>query len=175
MPVAAVIATKRVADAFAEGPEYFNTFGGNPVCCAAALAVLDEVPRLRASTLKVSRHLKDRLQAHSRRHAVPRPVVTVGDVRGCGLYLGVDLVTDFDSREPATAAASLLCTALVAKHAILTTLDGPAHNVLVLKPPLPFSRQDADLFLDALFAEMDHLATLPPAFLSSNNHGLTPT
>jgi len=172
MPVGAVVASREIADAFADdGPEYFNTFGGNPVCCAAALAVLDEVQfgGLRANAVDVGAYLKSRITDRMRecssddpKGPTRRPAVTVGDLRGTGLYLGLELVTDFDSRQPATNAASLLCTALKERHHILTTLDGPFHNVIVLKPPLTFSKKDADLFVDALFDEIDHLATLPP-------------
>ena len=178
MPIAAVIATQKIADAFAHGPEYFNTFGGNPVCCAAALAVLDEVDaaNLRQNAVLVGNHLRNRLTSriHSDHNDLgKRPVVTIGDLRGAGLYLGIDLVTDFESRQPATNAANLLCSALVEKHHILTTLDGAGNNVLVVKPPLVFSIQDANFFLDALFTEMDHLATLPQPFL---DHAIrTPT
>jgi len=165
MPIACVITTKAIAEAFAEGPEYFNTFGGNPVCCAAALAVLEEIPRLRKNAIAVGNYLKEKLFSIAAKQHRHRPVVTIGDVRGSGLYLGVDLVTDFDSRQPATQAAAFICSALLREHSILTTLDGPFHNVIVIKPPLCFSLKDADYFLDALLSHMDNLATLPAHIL----------
>lgn len=172
MPLAAVVCVGRVAEAFAKGPEYFNTFGGNPVCCAAGLAVLDVVERdrLRENAVEVGAYVADRLR---RLRSLPGCPVHVGDVRGAGLFLGADLVVDLATKEPATKAASLICSNLVHKHHILTSLDGQHDNVLVIKPPLCFSRRDADLFLAALEAEMRHLASLGPGALANVAH--TPT
>jgi hypothetical protein len=76
--------------------------------------------------------------------------VWVGDVRGSGLFLGVELVTDRGSRTPATAATSLLCSRLKDEHRILTSIDGPHDNVLVVKPPMCFEAADADALVDAM-------------------------
>lgn len=173
VPLAAVVAVGRCADAFAKGPEYFNTFGGNPVCCAAGLAVL-EVLRdegLTRNAAAVGDYLKRGLIALS--DLPPDCPVRVGDVRGSGLFLGADLVTDLSTKAPATTQASLICSNLVQKHHILTTLDGQFDNILVVKPPMCFSMRDADIFLTALRVELLYLATLDPAALASASH--TPT
>jgi 4-aminobutyrate aminotransferase-like enzyme len=157
MPLAAVVTTRAVADAFAAGPEYFNTFGGNPVCCAAGLAVLHalETEGLREAATRVGHHLRTAL-LHLAGQPEGRPI---GDVRGRGLFLGVDFVQDRRSREPAPRLASWLCTRLKTHHYILTSLDGPCDNVMVIKPPMCFSEKDADAFVAALRAELHAYST----------------
>ncbi|KAJ8601895.1 hypothetical protein CTAYLR_002664 [Chrysophaeum taylorii] len=175
MPLAAVVVVGRCADEFAKGPEYFNTFGGNPVCCAAGLSVFDvlKAERLRNNATAVGNHLVRRLRAIGEDASLDR--VTVGDVRGIGLFLGADLVTDRTTKTPATRYASLLCSALVQRHNILTSLDGPGDNVIVIKPPMCFSIRDADRFLDALHTELRRLNVLPPPILGKNNNVATRT
>lgn len=153
MPLAAVVAVGRCAETFAQGPEYFNTFGGNPVCAAAGLAVLDVVvdDRLRENASRVGDYLASQLRLLTFGND---GLVHVGDVRGSGLFLGAELVTNVKSKEPATLEASLICSNLVHKHHILTTLDGEFDNVIVIKPPLCFSIRDAKIFLRALESEM---------------------
>src|SRR5437870_530216 len=94
-PLAAVVTTQEIADSFANGMEFFSTFGGNPVACAAGLAVLDvlEDIRLQELALRVGTHLMNGLHALKERHAL------IGDVRGSGLFLGLDLVLDRETRE----------------------------------------------------------------------------
>jgi 4-aminobutyrate aminotransferase-like enzyme/Ser/Thr protein kinase RdoA (MazF antagonist) len=150
-PLAAVITSPEIAASFNNGMEFFSTFGGNPVACAAGLAVLDvlEEEHLQENALHVGRHLMSRLKALQERHAL------IGDVRGLGLFLGVDLVLDRETREPAPQQASYVVNRL-RERGILTGTDGPHHNVLKLRPPLIFSQSDADLFvatLDAVLAE----------------------
>jgi 4-aminobutyrate aminotransferase-like enzyme/Ser/Thr protein kinase RdoA (MazF antagonist) len=150
-PLAAVVTTKAIAASFANGMEFFSTFGGNPVACAAGLAVLDvlDEEKLQENALRVGTHLKNRLEELQRGHAL------VGDVRGSGLFLGVDLVLNRTTREPAPLEASYVVNRL-RECGILTGTDGPHHNVIKLRPPLPFTEKDADLFvstLDAILAE----------------------
>jgi 4-aminobutyrate aminotransferase-like enzyme/Ser/Thr protein kinase RdoA (MazF antagonist) len=150
-PLAAVITTPEIAASFNNGMEFFSTFGGNPVACAAGLAVLDllEEEHLQENALRVGSYLVSRLKALQERHAL------IGDVRGSGLFLGVDLVLDRETREPAPQQASYVVNRL-RERGILTGTDGPHHNVLKLRPPLIFSQSDADLFvatLDAVLAE----------------------
>jgi len=150
-PLAAVITTKEIAACFANGMEFFSTFGGNPVACAAGLAVLDvlEGEKLQENALRVGTHLKSKLQELQQRHEV------IGDVRGLGLFLGVDLVVDRGTREPAPLQASYVVNRL-RECGILTGTDGPHHNVIKLRPPLVFREKDADLFvktLDAILQE----------------------
>ncbi|MCB8828913.1 aminotransferase class III-fold pyridoxal phosphate-dependent enzyme, partial [Escherichia coli] len=89
-PMAAVVTTREIAASFNNGMEYFNTFGGNPVSCAVGLAVLDVIERdnLRQNALETGNYLLQRFEEMKARHAV------IGDVRGQGLFLGVELVTD---------------------------------------------------------------------------------
>jgi 4-aminobutyrate aminotransferase-like enzyme/Ser/Thr protein kinase RdoA (MazF antagonist)/murein DD-endopeptidase MepM/ murein hydrolase activator NlpD len=144
-PLAAVVTTKEIAASFANGMEFFSTFGGNPVACAAGLAVLDvlEEGHLQENALRVGSYLKNGLQALQQRHAL------IGDVRGSGLFLGVDLVLDRTTREPAPLQVSYVVNRL-RECAILTGTDGPHHNVIKLRPPLVFTEQDADLFVRTL-------------------------
>ena len=150
-PLAAVVTTPEIAASFNNGMEFFSTFGGNPVACAAGLAVLDvlEHAHLQENSLRVGRYLIARLKSLQERYAL------IGDVRGSGLFLGVDLVLDRESREPAPDQASYLVNRL-RERGVLAGTDGPHHNVIKLRPPLIFSQADADLFvttLDAVLAE----------------------
>ena len=165
MPLAAVVTTAAVAAAFENGLEYFNTFGGNPVCCAAGLAVLAalEDEDLPASAAAVGAFLVAEFRRLAEAHAL------IGDVRGRGLFVGVDFVKDRATREPAPNEVSAICSALKEKHAILTSIDGPHENVLVVKPPLAFSLADAARFVAALD---DALSTLGPI---DPNAARTPT
>src|SRR5690606_10069615 len=97
-PMAAVVTTRAVTDSFDNGMEYFNTFGGNPVSCAVGLAVLDviEGQDLRGNALAIGTYLMDAFCAMQTRHEV------IGDVRGLGLFLGIELVADRRTKAPAT-------------------------------------------------------------------------
>jgi 4-aminobutyrate aminotransferase-like enzyme/Ser/Thr protein kinase RdoA (MazF antagonist) len=141
-PMGAVVTTREIADSFANGMEYFNTFGGNPVSCAAALAVLDVI---RDEGLQENaRATGDYLLAGLRDLATRHPLI--GDARGCGLFLGLELVRDRETREPAAVEASRLVDRMKSLSVLLCT-DGPLHNVIKIKPPLVFTRQDADVLL----------------------------
>jgi 4-aminobutyrate aminotransferase-like enzyme len=155
-PLAAVVTTPEIAASFANGMEFFSTFGGNPVACAAGLAVLDVVDRegLQANALRVGAHLKNRLLALQDLQPI------VGDVRGLGLFLGVDLVLDRETRLPATKQANYIVNRL-RDCGVLAGTDGPHHNVLKLRPPLIFSEPDADLFVGALDAVLREDASQP--------------
>jgi 4-aminobutyrate aminotransferase-like enzyme len=150
-PLAAVVTTPEIAANFNNGMEFFSTFGGNPVACAAGLAVLDvlEEEHLQENALRVGNYLIAQLKSLQEKHAL------IGDVRGSGLFLGLDLVLDRETREPAPRQASYVVNRL-RDRGILTGTDGPHHNVLKLRPPLIFSQADADLFvatLDDILAE----------------------
>jgi 4-aminobutyrate aminotransferase-like enzyme/Ser/Thr protein kinase RdoA (MazF antagonist)/murein DD-endopeptidase MepM/ murein hydrolase activator NlpD len=144
-PLAAVVTTQEIADSFNNGMEFFSTFGGNPVACAAGLAVLDvlEEEQLQGHALRVGTRLISGLRKLQERHAL------VGDVRGSGLFLGIDFVLDRETREPAPLQASYLVNRL-RDCGILTGTDGPHHNVIKLRPPLVFSESDADFFARTL-------------------------
>lgn len=146
-PLAAVITAPEIAASFDNGMEFFSTFGGNPVSCAAGLAVLDvlEEEQLQQNALRVGNGLLSRLVQLQERHPL------IGDVRGSGLFLGLDLVRDRATREGATEEASYVCNRLQ-ERGILTGTDGPFNNVIKLRPPLIFSDADADLFVTTLEA-----------------------
>jgi 4-aminobutyrate aminotransferase-like enzyme/Ser/Thr protein kinase RdoA (MazF antagonist) len=144
-PLAAVVTTPEIAASFANGMEFFSTFGGNPVACAAGLAVLDVLrdENLQQNALEVGNFLLTGLAELQNRYA------SIGDVRGSGLFLGVDFVRNRERREPAPAQASYVVNRLREKG-VLTGTDGPHHNVLKLRPPLMIHHADAQLFLDLL-------------------------
>jgi 4-aminobutyrate aminotransferase-like enzyme len=144
-PMGAVVTTPEIAASFANGMEYFNTFGGNPVSCAVGLEVLDVIrdEYLQQNALDTGDYLKDRLRGLASRHPL------IGDVRGQGLFLGFELVLDPETREPAADEASMLVNRMKDLGVLLST-DGPHHNVIKIKPPLVFSRSDADLVVDRL-------------------------
>jgi 4-aminobutyrate aminotransferase-like enzyme/Ser/Thr protein kinase RdoA (MazF antagonist) len=144
-PLAAVITTREIADSFNNGMEFFSTFGGNPVASAAGLAVLDalEEEHLQANALRVGRHLMNGLRRLEERYAL------IGDLRGSGLFLGIDLVLDRETRESAPQQASYVVNRL-RDCGILAGTDGPYHNVIKLRPPLVFTEEDADLFLSTV-------------------------
>jgi len=142
-PLGAVVCTPEVAANFANGMEYFNTFGGNPVSCAAGLAVLETVKKegLQAHALETGTYLKTLLNALADRHPI------IGDVRGEGLFLGFELVkTDL---APASAPAKYLKNRMRELGFLMST-DGPAENVIKIKPPMCFDRRNADQLVEYL-------------------------
>ncbi len=144
-PVAALVAKSGVLGAVPEETELFSTFGGNPVACAAALAVLAviEDEGLVENAAGVGGYLLDGLRALQRRHPV------MGDVRGEGLLLGVELVEDPQTRAPAAGLADQVVEAMRDRGILLGT-TGSAGNVLKIRPPLVFQRDHADLLLETL-------------------------
>jgi len=157
-PLAAVITTPEIAASFDNGMEFFSTFGGNPVACAAGLAVLDvlEEEQLQQNALRVGSLLVNLLEEMQSHYPL------VGDVRGSGLFLGLDLVLDRGTREPATDQASYVVNRL-RDRGVLTGTDGQYHNVIKLRPPLIFSDADADLFVSTLEAVLDEDQAQPSA------------
>ncbi|RAJ11663.1 aminotransferase class III-fold pyridoxal phosphate-dependent enzyme [Arenibacter echinorum] len=148
-PLAAVACTQEIADKFANGMEYFNTFGGNPVSCAIGAEVLRVVKRekLQSHALEVGNYLKKELMAL----ALNFPII--GDVRGQGLFLGIELVNA--RREPLAAQTDYLANRMK-DHGILMSTDGPDHNVLKIKPPMVFSQENAEelvFYLKKIMAE----------------------
>jgi 4-aminobutyrate aminotransferase-like enzyme len=145
MPLAAVISTRAVAEAFDTGMEFFSTFGGNPVSCAAGLAVLEVLDReaLPARAAEVGGRLRRGLE----RLALDVPLF--GDVRGMGLFLGVECVLSGDGREPAAVQARYVVERL-REAGILAGTDGPDHNVMKLRGPLVVEESDVDRTLEVL-------------------------
>ena len=144
-PLGAVVTTPEIAASFDNGMEYFNTFGGNPVSSAIGLAVLDVLrdEGLQANALAVGMYLLSGLQSLMDRHCL------IGEARGLGLFLGVELVRDRVTKEPAPDQASYI-TNRMRERGILISADGPHHNVLKIKPPLVFTASDADFLLTTL-------------------------
>jgi 4-aminobutyrate aminotransferase-like enzyme len=144
-PVAAVVARREIAERFAAKTDFFSTFGGNPVACAAALAVLEVVEEegLQANAADVGAHVRRGLEELAERYE------PIGDVRSLGLLLGVELVRDRKSREPAPDQTAAVMNGL-RDRGVLVGSTGPAGNVLKIRPPLVFTREDADLLLSTL-------------------------
>jgi 4-aminobutyrate aminotransferase-like enzyme len=157
-PLAAVVTTPEIAKSFDNGMEFFATFGGNPVACAVGLAVLDVLKdeALQDRAWRVGQHLIAGLRRLQERHPL------IGDVRGSGLFLGVELVRDRATLEPAPGEAAYVVERL-RERGVLTGTDGPHHNVLKLRPPLVFSEEDADLFLDTLGDVLQEDGAQPPS------------
>lgn len=144
-PVSAVVTTPAIAEAFRQQTTYFNTFGGNPVSCEAGLAVLEVMGRegLQANALEVGRYFKAALTQLMDKHPL------IGAVYGLGLYLGVELVRDRATSEPATEEAMLVCERLK-ERGLLVYPTGDHYNILKLKPPLVFTKANADFFVGML-------------------------
>ncbi len=144
-PLAAVVCTRKVADAFANGMEYFNTFGGNPVSCAIGREVLQIVKEenLQQHALMIGNYLKKGLNELKEKYPI------IGDVRGHGLFLGFELVKDPETLEPAAEQATYLANRM-RERAILMSTDGPFHNVMKIKPPMCFDQSNADFLLSNL-------------------------
>jgi 4-aminobutyrate aminotransferase-like enzyme/Ser/Thr protein kinase RdoA (MazF antagonist) len=144
-PMAALVATREVAASFDNGMEYFNTFGGNPVSCAAGLAVLDVIEQgdLRRNATEIGNYLLTRFRDMQTRHEA------IGDVRGMGLFLGIELVEDRAGKVPATALARKINNGMRARGALIGT-EGPHDNVLKMRPPMIFTRAHADRLVEIL-------------------------
>ncbi|WP_052336733.1 aspartate aminotransferase family protein [Nocardioides alkalitolerans] len=151
MPIAAVAARADVLEPFAATVPYFNTFGGNHVSIAAAQAVLDVIrdEGLQQNAADVGTHLRDLLREVAARHPV------VADVRGDGLYTGVELVASAGTTAPGTALAADVVNAL-RRRRVLTSVCGPYGSTLKVRPPLPFSRADAARFAEVLDLVLTH-------------------
>jgi 4-aminobutyrate aminotransferase-like enzyme len=149
-PLAAVVTTPEIAASFNNGMEYFNTFGGNPVSCAIGLAVLDVIAEegLQENAQRVGMHLMDGMRALMEKHAL------IGDVRGLGLFVGIELVLDRQTLVPAPAQASYTANRMRERGMLLST-DGPFHNVLKIKPPLVFTEENADFLVSTLDEILD--------------------
>lgn len=144
-PIGAVVTTREIADSFNNGMEFFSTFGGNPVSCAVGLEVLNVVreERLQEHALRVGDQMLEALKPFIDRYPI------VGDVRGSGLFLGVELVRDRQTLEPAAEEASFVANRM-REQGILLGTDGPFHNVVKIRPPMPFNESDAGFLLEAL-------------------------
>lgn len=141
-PIGAVITTREIAASFDNGMEFFSTFGGNNVSCAIGLAVLEVVQeeKLQSHALEVGEQLLNGLLKLQQHHEI------IADVRGSGLFLGVELLKE---GAPATVEANRIANRM-REEGILIGTDGPFHNVIKIRPPMPFSHTDAELLLNKM-------------------------
>ena len=144
-PLAAVVVTNEIADAFNNGMEYFNTYGGNPVSMATGLAVLDviEGEEMQQHAKETGEYLMNGLRRLMDKHPL------IGDVRGHGLFIGAELDKNRLTLEPAIPEIDVIVENIRSKGYLLST-DGPFHNVLKIKPPLTFNKENADELLSYL-------------------------
>ncbi len=150
-PIGAVVTTPEIAEAFDNGMEFFSSFGGNPVSAEIALAVLDvlEDEKLQDHAARVGTVLKTGLDTLMRSHSC------IGDVRGRGLFLGVEFVESGETLEPAPEITQYVVEHLK-KRGILLSSDGPGHNVIKIKPPMSFSESDAECLISELDQVLAH-------------------
>jgi 4-aminobutyrate aminotransferase-like enzyme len=153
-PLGALITTREIADAFHNGMEFFSTFGGNTVSSLVGLTVLDVVQeeKLQDHAQKVGECILKGLLPLVDKYSL------VGDVRGSGLFLGVELVRDRQTLEPADREAGYLVNRL-REQGILLGTDGPYHNVIKIRPPMPFDEGNADRLVDVLDRTIGELET----------------
>src|SRR4030095_194180 len=139
-PLGVVVTTQEIADAFNNGMEYFNTFGGNPVSCAVGWEVLKVIKEegLQQNAKVVGNHLKSGLKRMMDTFEI----------------IGIELVKDRETKEPATEQASYFANRMRDKGILMST-DGPFNNVLKIKPPLVFSQSNADFLLDSISKVLD--------------------
>ncbi len=144
-PLAAVVARADLIEEFRERVFFFNTFAGNPVSCAVGAKVLDilERDKLMDNAREVGAHLRDGLRRLAERHDI------IGDIRGQGLWVGVELVEDRKTKQPAAAQAHRAIN-LMKDRGVLMGRIGEFDNVLKMRPPLPIKTEHADLLLAAL-------------------------
>ncbi|CAD6209792.1 unnamed protein product [Miscanthus lutarioriparius] len=151
LPLGAVVTTPEIASVLAQKIQ-FNTFGGNPVCSAGGLAVLKVLDKEKRQThcADVGAHLVERLKSLQEKHEI------IGDVRGRGLMLGVELVTDRKEKTPAKAETTELFEKLK-DLGVLVGKGGLHGNVFRIKPPMCFSKDDADFLVDSMDYAMSGL------------------
>jgi 4-aminobutyrate aminotransferase-like enzyme len=144
-PVSGVVARGELLDNYRRHEMYFNTFGGNPVSCAVAMAVVDviEDEGLVGNAAKVGNYILHQFNELQSRHEF------VGDVRGNGLFFGIDLVTNRESKEPDAAKARTIVNAM-RHNGVLMSNIGEHGNILKLRPPLCFSKENADFLVATL-------------------------
>jgi len=150
-PLGAVATTQKVADAFTNGMEYYNTFGGNPVSCAIGIEVLNIIKEegLQQNALNIGQYFKEELDKLRLEHTL------IGDVRGHGLFLGFELVENLKNLSPSSEKASYLSNRM-REYGILTSVDGPLHNVIKIKPPMCFNRDNVDQYVYYLDKILKH-------------------
>jgi 4-aminobutyrate aminotransferase-like enzyme len=144
-PISGVVGRADLIQEFGGKVMYFNTFGGNPVSCAAANAVLDviESEKLQENARVTGDYVIAGLERLARQHPI------IGEVRGRGMFFAVELVRDRATRDPAGAAAKRVINAMRDRGVLISRI-GPHDNILKIRPPMPFAREHADLLLATL-------------------------
>lgn len=147
------MSTDEVANSFEQG-DHFSTFGGNPVCCAAALAVLDVVEEegLVERTRRLGEHTMKQLKVMAEKSEI------IGDVRGKGLLIGIELVTDKTGKKPAAKQAAKVREEM-RKRGYLIGVGGLFRNVIRLEPPLVMTEDEMDGALNVLGSVVGNLAS----------------
>jgi 4-aminobutyrate aminotransferase-like enzyme len=144
-PISATVIRPEIVQQFGENARYFNTFGGNAVSCAAALAVLKAIQeeKLQENAKVVGDYMIEGLSKLKDRYDI------VGDVRGAGLLFGLEIVTDRKSAKAGREATTRIVNRM-RNDGVLISICGKGYNVLKIRPPLVFSRENVDTFLGAL-------------------------
>lgn len=155
-PLAGVVTTADLMERFSSRNMYFNTFGGNEVSCAVGLAVLDVLKeeRLLENASKVGNHVIAGMRGLQDKHAI------IGDVRGRGLFFAVEMVKDRATKEPAPAATKAIVNAM-RERGVLVSRIGQGDNILKIRPPMPFSTDNAELLITTLGAVLHDLQSGP--------------
>jgi 4-aminobutyrate aminotransferase-like enzyme len=154
-PIGVVVTTQAIADKFAEGPEYFSTFGGSTLSCRVGKEVLDIVDD--EGLMENARVMGDRLLAGLRKLQIKHSII--GDVRGIGLFIGVELVEDPETQKPSTDIASYVLNRM-RENRILMGSEGPHHNILKIRPPLTIEADDVDMILTVMGEVLEEVAIL---------------
>ncbi len=154
-PLGVLVTTKEIAESFAKGPEFFSTFGGSTLSCRMGLEVLNiiEDEHLQENAKKMGDKLLSGLRDLQKKYEI------IGDVRGCGLFIGLDLVTDRQSREPGTALADYVKNRM-REHRILMGSEGPYDNILKIRPPMTVEDEDIDYILEVMDMVLDEAQSL---------------
>lgn len=153
-PIAGLVGRAEVVDHFGKNMRYFNTFGGNPVSCAAGQAVLDVIrdEQLQVRSHEMGQYLLTGLRQLAERYPI------IGDVRGAGLFLGVELVTDRASKQPAGVQTRQVVNAM-REQGVLISAAGPLENILKIRPLLAFKREHADLLIETVGNALEAVET----------------
>ncbi|MBC2704209.1 aminotransferase class III-fold pyridoxal phosphate-dependent enzyme [Desulfobacula sp.] len=154
-PLGVVVTTKQIADSFAKGPEFFSTFGGSTLSCRTGLEVLNIVEDEHLQ--KNAKQMGDKLLAGL--HGLQKKYEIVGDVRGYGLFIGLDLVKNLQTREPGTVLADYVKNRM-REHRILMGSEGPYDNILKIRPPMTVENEDIDYILEVMDKVLDEAQSL---------------
>ena len=154
-PLGVVVTTKEIADSFAKGPEFFSTFGGSTLSCRTGLEVLNIVEDEHLQ--KNAKQMGDKLMTGLR--GLQKKYEIIGDVRGYGLFIGLDLVTDIKTREPGTVLADYVKNRM-REHRILMGSEGPYDNILKIRPPMTIEDKDIDYILELMDKVLDEAQSL---------------